>query len=473
MAKETDVKKKVLIVDDEDLIRISLCEIFSDAGFEVISSATCSDAIKKLENEGADLVLLDLVLPDMSGLDFLKEIKERALDAAVIVITAFGTIESAVKAVKLGACDYITKPFEAEEVVIRARKALRERRLEKEVQAFKKAQDAILGREKVVFRSKAMGQVMEKLKRLAQMGVDTLLLTGETGVGKDLLARFFHRTSIRKDGPFVAVNCTAIPKDLFESELFGYEKGAFTGAVGTKKGLAEMADGGTLFLDEVGDVDIELQGKFLRFVEYRSFRKLGGKSEKKVNLAMVFATNRNLEEKARNGLFREDLFFRVSSMVVEIPPLRERPEDIMELAMHFLSLFGRKYGKHIEGFDKGAEKLLMSYHWPGNVRELKAAVEQMVIFSEEKIITYSLAHSIVGNRIGSKPEESGIFKGPELSLEGGISFRDAVSNYSRLLIEKALEASGYNQRKAAELLGLDRSTLRYKMKMLGIRSGKN
>ncbi len=473
MTKETAAKKKVLVVDDEDLIRISLCEIFSDAGFEVTSSATCGDAIRKLENENIDLVLLDLVLPDMSGLDFLKELKEKALDAAVIVITAFGTIESAVEAIKLGAYDYITKPFEAEEVVIRARKALRERELEKEVQAFKKAQDTLLGREKVVFKSKIMGQVVEKLKRLARMGVDTLLLTGETGVGKDLLARFFHMVSRRKNGPFVAVNCTAIPKDLFESELFGYEKGAFTGAVGTKKGLAEMADGGTLFLDEVGDVDMELQGKFLRFVEYRSFRKLGGKSEKRVDLAMIFATNRDLEEKVRRGLFREDLFFRISSVVIEIPPLRERPEDIMELAKHFLSLFRKKYGKPIEGFDEGAKELLLSYHWPGNVRELKAAVEQMVIFSENNVITHPLASSIIGNRIRSKSEKSEIFEGPELSLKGGISFKDAVSNYSRLLIEKALEASGYNQRKAAELLGLDRSTLRYKMKMLGINSGKN
>ncbi len=473
MAKETSTRKKVLIVDDEDLIRVSLCEIFSDAGFEVISSATCSDALRILESEDIDLVLLDLVLPDMSGLDLLKEMKERSLDVAVIVITAFGTIESAVKAVKLGAYDYITKPFDAEEVVIRAHKALRERELEREVQAFKKAQDTFLGREKVVFKSKIMGQVMEKLKRLARMGVDTLLLTGETGVGKDLLARFFHMTSKRRNGPFVAVNCTAIPKDLFESELFGYEKGAFTGAVGSKKGLAEMADGGTLFLDEVGDVDTELQGKFLRFVEYRSFRKLGGKSEKSVDLTMIFATNRNLEEKVRKGLFREDLFFRISSVVVEIPPLRKRPEDIMELAKYFLSLFGKKYGKPIKGFDKGAEELLVSYHWPGNVRELKSAVEQMVIFSEENVITRSLANSIIGNRISSKPEGSVFFESPELFLEGGISFKDAVSNYSRFLIEKALEVSGYNQRKAAELLGLDRSTLRYKMKILGIRSGEN
>ena len=460
------INGRIFLLDDDELIVTMLSRALKNEGFETQVQTSSDDIIKKMEAWHPDVMLLDINLgEDRNGLDILTEIKANELDAQVVMLTGDDTAESAIKAMKIGAADYLTKPFNIDEVIMVVKGALEKVKLKDEVRYLRKSRMDYAHHE-MVGESQVLKDLIENAKKIATAGVPTILITGESGTGKEVLARYIHywlhqeRGEHTEDVPYIAVNCTALPDNLIESELFGHTKGAFTDAKMDKKGMFELADGGTILLDEIGDMRADLQSKFLRVLENRKVRRLGGTVDLLVDVNVIATTNRDLKQAVADKDFREDLFFRLNTFSMHLPPLRDRREDIALLARYFLENFRKKYAKKdLEGFASEAEKRLIEYNWPGNVRELKNVVERCVVLESSELISLENVPLELGAE-GSLPFVERR-KNPRLILpEKGISLDDVEKD----LIRQALDRVGNNQTKAAKLLNMSYDTLRYQIK---------
>ncbi|HNQ24906.1 MAG TPA: sigma-54 dependent transcriptional regulator [Phycisphaerae bacterium] len=453
------MKIRVLIIEDEKLIRWSLRQKFESRGYRVTEAADGRAALRALEDGIFDLIMLDYKLPDMTGLEVLRKVREADTDVVVIMMTAYTSIETAVDAIKAGAFDYIAKPFDMEQLLRTAEKALETTKLRREVRELRRHIEHDYGFDRIIGQSKPMRELYGVLDRVAKSGASTVFLRGETGTGKDLVARVIHYNSERAPAPFMNITCTALSETLLESELFGHEKGAFTDAKTTKKGLFELADGGTIFLDEVGDMPMALQAKLLRFLEERTFRRVGGAVELTVDVRVIAATNRDIDKAIEERTFRSDLMFRLNVITIYLPPLRERGDDIRLLAQHFTSRFAQEFKKPISGIDDAAYKKLYQYNWPGNVRELRNVTERAVLLCPGDHIT--AGDIVLGPQDPAKLQTGyGAFVLPP----GGIDFRELENQ----LIRQALARTNNNQTQAAKLLNLSRDALRYRLEKLGL-----
>ncbi len=457
VVKIYDIMKKasILLIDDDDSLRRVMEFSLTEAGHKVRTAASGEEGLRLLEKEDFDAVITDITMPGMSGMEVLAKVRRRDTHIPVVVITAYGTIESAVEAMKQGAFDYITKPVSRDELRLTLEKAIRMRRLEKENVELRAEVTDRYRFESIVGSSEKMKEVLDLAGRVA-MSDASLLITGESGTGKELLAKGVHFNSRRADGPFIAVNCAAIPDSLIESELFGHVRGAFTGAVKDKEGKFELADGGTLFLDEIGDLRIDLQAKILRALQEREVDRVGGGKPFSVDVRVIAATNKNIEQAVKEGAFREDLYYRLNVITLFIPPLRDRKEDIPLLASHFLKKFNKDAEVRI---DAGALSLLTAYGWPGNVRELENVIERASVLKQGALITRD---ELPEKLTMEKPGVEDII----LNLpERGISLEDLEKS----LIIKALDKHKGNQTRAAEYLGITRPTLIYRMEKFGLK----
>jgi two-component system response regulator AtoC len=454
------VRETILIVDDENLIRWSMKQKLESWNFQVIEAADLQHAHAKLLAEIPDLVTLDIKLPDGSGIDLLKKIKELYPQVPVIMITAFGVVDVAVQALKLGAYDFIEKPINFEKLENIIHNALETSSLKTQVAQANRSNRSRFGLDKIVGKSKAIKDVSDLIQRLAQSGASTLLVQGESGTGKELVSRALHYESSRRDKPFVALNCAAIPETLIETELFGYDKGAFTDAKTLKRGVFELADGGTVFLDEISEMQLNLQSKFLRVLEDQTFRRVGGIKDISVDVQVVASTNRNLEQAVKEGKFRDDLYYRLSVIPIQIPPLRERQEDIPMLVEHFIQRYNQQFRKSVKDIAPEALKLMMEYSWPGNVRELKNAIERAMILADGdclEVAALPIRISEPGSAVALS-RESGAYL-VKLPRSGA-----NLEDIEKELIIQALEFANGNKTKAAKLLKTSRDTLRYKVK---------
>jgi len=447
---------RTLIIEDEQLIRWSLRQKFDERGFETHEAETGAAALEAVGDDTYDLIMLDYKLPDMTGLEILANVRESDADVVVIMMTAYSTIESAVEAMKLGAYDYITKPFAMNQLLRTVDKALETTKLRREVRELRRHLAHEYGVGRIVGQDPCMLKLFETINRVASSGASTVFLRGESGTGKDLVARVIHYNSNRAPRPFMNIACTAISESLLESELFGHEKGAFTDAKSHKKGLFELADGGSIFLDEVGDMPPGLQAKILRFLEERTFRHVGGTNELSVDVRIIAATNRDLEQAIREGQFRSDLMYRLDVVTLDLPPLRDRGEDIVLLARHFASTFAREFRKPISSLDEQALDKLRGYPWPGNVRELRNVMERAVLLSTGQTLR---SDDLV---IGRPNRRAG--QGEFTLPTGGLNLRDLEDD----LVRQALARADNNQTRAARLLGLSRDALRYRLDKLGL-----
>jgi len=450
----------VLVIDDEPVLQDVLGSLLKLDGFDYQQATTAADGLRILREEEIDVVLLDLMLPDRSGLDLLPEIKAFDPHLPVVVITAYSSVESAIEAMRAGAFHYVPKPFKNEEVLHLVHRAAERRALLVENLQLR---NRLEGMGEIVGTSRRIEEIFELMRRAAPAR-STILIVGESGTGKELVARAIHRLSSRGDGPFVPVHTTAIPGDLLESTLFGHVKGAFTGAVSNRKGLFEAAHNGTLFLDEVGTISPETQTKLLRVIQEREVRRVGSVEAKAVDTRLVAATNTDLWQEVQAGRFREDLYYRLNVITIEMPPLRERHGDVPLLATHFLKIFNEENQREIGGFSPEAMDALTSYHWPGNVRELENAIERAVVLCRGDTIELDeLPQAVRGQGPSSRR--------PVEFPADGVDFRDAVAEYQEHLIRQALEVSGGVQRRAARLLKLSPTTLNEMIHRLGIESG--
>jgi DNA-binding NtrC family response regulator len=453
--------ERILVVDDEKLIRMSLVEELTRQGFRAVEADTGAAGLARASEGDIDLVLLDYRLPDMDGLAVLRELSAKHPDVLVILLTAYSSIENAVQAIKLGAYDYLNKPFDMDELTLRVRKALETTELRREARRHLTEQQDRFGLARMVGKSQAVERLREQVRRVAHSGASTVLIRGESGAGKDVIAKSIHYESERARFPFVNVTCTAIPENLLESELFGHERGAFTDARQMKKGLFELAKGGTVFLDEIGDMPPVLQAKLLRFLEERHFRRIGGTEDISVDVRIVAATNRDLEEAVRKGDFRADLYYRLKVIQIEVPPLRERGDDIPLLAQYFVDQLRTELRGKVRTIAPEARELLVRYPWPGNVRELRNAIERaMILCARDRIDPDDLPTEIRGG--GARPRESAdaiVTLPPE-----GVKL-EAVEE---ALVRGALERTRNNQSAAARLLGISRDQLRYRMERIGL-----
>jgi two-component system NtrC family response regulator len=450
-------RRSILVVDDDESLRRITQMQLEEAGYDVLTASNGNEALASIEEEAPALVITDLKMPGLSGLELLKKVRESNPHITVMMITAFGTVETAVEAMKAGAYDYITKPIDYEELVLAVNRAMERHQLLEEVRTLRVSLDQKYGFEGIIGRSKVLLNVLEMASRVAQKN-STVLIRGETGTGKELLARAIHQNSLRKDRPFVTINCGAIPKDLLESELFGHAKGSFTGAFSPKRGKVETADGGTLFLDEIGELPVELQVKLLRLIQQGEIEKVGATSPATVDVRIIAATHRNLQSLIEDGSFREDLFYRLAVIPLEIPPLRERSADIPELVQ---SLFLQAKQKHgVPGLKLPPHLIpyFCGYRWPGNVRELENVIERLTVLAVgEEIALGDLPEFLRGERPG--------YEAVHLELHPqGISL-EAVE---KELILKALKKFDGNQTKAATFLDISRRTLIYRMEKHGI-----
>jgi two-component system, NtrC family, response regulator AtoC len=454
-------KETILVVDDERLVRWSLQQKLEQWGYHVSLAEDGASALARIQLDNPDLITLDVKLPDMTGIDVLSELRSRNIQIPVIVITAFGVVDDAVRSLKLGAYDFIEKPINFEKLENAVHNALETRRLRSEVALTHEIQRSEFSVDRIVGISDHIRDIRELIQKVAVSEASTILIQGESGTGKDLVAHAIHYESSRRDRPFFAINCAAIPENLMESELFGHERGAFTDARTQKKGMFEIADGGTLLLDEISEMTLGMQAKLLRVLEGQSFRRVGGVKNITVDVRVVVASNRNLEDAVRASKFRQDLYFRLAIIPVHMRPLREHKEDIPSLLEHFTRHYNQKFRKNIQGLTKEAEEFLMNYDWPGNIRELKNAIERVMILAE-------------GNRISAKYlpiriSEGGMMPAPvgdgnangEIRLPaGGLS----LYTLEKELIRQALDQARGNKTTASRLLHITRDTLRYKVK---------
>ncbi len=454
-------KRKVLIVDDEKLLRWSLSQKIQEWDFDVTEAENGEKALLKIEEEAPDLVMLDVKLPDKKGTDLLKELKNKNPEVPVIMMTAYGVIDDAVIAMRRGAYDFITKPIDDSKLKNTIKNALETASLKNEVAFYRERDKKQFDPSQFVAQSKTMKQVIGMAKKIAESEASIILLEGESGTGKDLLSQTIHHLSRRNRSAYLVINCSAIPENLLESELFGYEKGAFTDAKQKKKGLVELAEGGTLFLDEISTLNLHLQAKLLRFLETQTFKRVGGLKDIEVDIRVITATNQELEVACEEGKFRKDLYYRLNVCPVFIPPLRERKRDIIPLTQQFISHYNLRFRKDIKGIASEVEKLFMEYDWPGNVRELKNAVERAMIFEEESLITTkNLPISLNKGSFESSSHIPDKFAKNSLSLE----------EMEKELLKEALKKANGNQSQAAKLLKITRDTLRYKIKKHGLNS---
>jgi DNA-binding NtrC family response regulator len=455
------MKFKVLVVDDDPIIRNSLNRIIAKEGYAPILCGSGEEALDKVQNVAPDIVFLDLRLPGMDGLSTLRKIKEIDEDIIVILLSAYGTFETVVEAVKYGAFDYIQKPYKNEEIKINLSKAVETIRLKKEVTRLR-YQNKSTNRyrfEQIIAKSGKMRDTIDKAVSAAKSSDTPVLIQGETGVGKEIVARTIHHNSPRRGGPFLTLNCGAIPKDIMESELFGYEKGAFTGADRSKPGLFELAENGTLLLDEIGELSGQGQVKLLRVLENKTFFKVGGVAEKVSDVRIIASTNKLLEQELTKKRFREDLYFRLNVIKIIVPPLRERRDDIIPLAKHFINIFKNKFNKKIKGLTPKAIQFLKNHEWPGNVREVRNLMERAVLFADQSLIDFD-AICLDGQK--AYPDHSFVVN---ISTNG-----PGMDEINRMIIAKALDMSNGNQVKAAKLIGLSRSSLRYRIKKYNIQA---
>ncbi|MBI2355213.1 MAG: sigma-54-dependent Fis family transcriptional regulator [Deltaproteobacteria bacterium] len=453
------MSKTILIVDDEKDIRISLSGILEDEGYQVVTAASGVEALECARQELPDLVLLDIWMPGMDGLETLEKMKTLFPQVTVIMISGHGTIETAVRSTKLGAFDFIEKPLSLDKVLITVVNALRLRELRVENEELKRA----AGNEyELIGGSPAMAALREQIMRVAPTTA-SVLVTGENGTGKELVARSLHYYSQRRDKPFVAINCAAIPEELIESELFGHEKGAFTGAVAQRKGKFDLADGGTLFLDEIGDMSLKTQAKVLRIIQERCFERVGGTRLVSVDVRIIAATNKGLDEEIRQGRFREDLFYRLNVVPFRVPALREHPDDIALLVPHFVSQFYRREGREPKEFLPETLELLRRYDWPGNIRELRNIIERILIMTPGRKITPADIPELRGELsmvAHLTPRPDGV---PTLG-----TLREAREEFEREFIIQKLEENDWNISRTAEMIELERSNLHRKIKSYGI-----
>ena len=439
----------ILVVDDEKLIRWSLSERLTAEGYHVIEADTVASAIAAAEH-GVDLVLLDYRLPDGDGMTVLKSIKERDPDTLVILLTAYTGVDVAVEAMKQGAFHYLNKPFNLDEIAVLVEKALETTRLRREVRALRASQAQPYHFDRIVGQSQAIASVKALLRKVSASPASTVLLTGESGTGKDLAAKVLHYNSARASKPFMNITSSALPEALMESELFGHERGAFTGADRQKRGLFEVADGGTVFLDEIGEMVPGLQAKLLRFLEEKTFKRVGGSADIRVDVRVVAATNRNLHEEVRQGKFREDLYYRLNVLPINLPPLRERADDIPGLVSFYVDAYATEFKRRIQGVSPDALEKLTRHAWPGNIRELRNAIERAMLLAEGDTLTADdFSTSVTGAALSERVELPA----------GGID----LDELERSLLVQALQRTGWNQTRAAGLLGLNRDQIRYRI----------
>jgi two-component system, NtrC family, response regulator AtoC len=450
-------RKKILVIDDDRLIRWTLREKFEAWGHGVSEAETGTDGVRAAAAGTPDLVLLDIKLPDGKGTDFLEELRRSWPDLPVIMITAFGVIEDVVTAMRRGAYDFVTKPFDDPKLQSTVAHALEAASLKIKIAAFREREKNIRLPGQIVGVTPVMFRLLDMARTVAESETSIVLLEGESGTGKDLLAQMIHQWSRRREAPFLAINCSAIPGALLESELFGYEKGAFTDAKSQKRGLVELADEGTLFLDEIGSLDLSLQAKLLRFLETHSFRRVGGLRDLDVDIRVIAATNQDLEDLSRQDKFRKDLFYRLNVCPLRLPILAERRDDILPLTRHFIALYNAKFNKNIQGLEPEAERIFLAYGWPGNVRELKNAIERAMIFEDQPLI--SAKHLPIRLEGGEAPRRE-TSSGP--AGAGALSLPEAEK---KLILEAMGKAQG-NKSRAATLLGISRDALRYKLKKM-------
>ncbi len=455
-------KTSILVVDDEEIMREVIGTLLEEEGFGVMCAATGEEGLEKVRQERPDLVLLDLMLPAMNGLEALKEILRVDSDTVVIMISAYASLENAVEATKAGAFDFVTKPFKNEELLLVVKNGLNQRTLEVENRRLKKTLKERFTFKNIVGKSEPMQEVFDLISQVAPRR-STVLIEGESGTGKELVAKAIHGSSQRSDGAFVAVNSGSVPTDLLESELFGHVKGAFTGATSSKKGLFEIADGGTIFLDEVGTLSLDTQSKLLRVIQEREFRRVGGVENIKVDVRILAATNVDLKEAMENRLFREDLYYRLNVITIRLPPLRERKQDIPLLAEHFALFFAEENDRPGAPLDHSVVKLLMQNEWPGNVRELENVMERAVVLAPDSgELTPDLFPREVLNSNSVSTQKLDM-------LDNGASLKDLVRDFEKNLIVNALEMADWNQKEAAVILGVNPSTLNEKLKRLKIK----
>ena len=459
------MKSRILVVDDEESIREFLEIMLRKEGYEVSCVEDGQKALEALKKKTVDMVISDMQMPNMTGLQLLKEVKDQFPDMLFMMITAFGTTETAVEAMKLGAYDYITKPFKIDEVRLNIANALRSQNLEVENRTLKKEMSREYSFQNLVGNSETMHRIYEMIKRVSQTPTN-ILVTGDSGTGKEMVAKAIHFNGPLKDKPFVTINCGAIPESLMESEMFGHKKGSFTGAIADKAGLFEVADNGTLFLDEVGELPLTIQVKLLRAIQERIIRRVGGTEDMKVNVRIIAATNRNLEEMVAQGSFRQDLFYRLNVINIRTPPLRERPDDIPTLATHFLKKYNERLNKTIGGISTEAMEVLKKYDYPGNVRELENIIERTVALEGGATILPESLPPFVNTPSGRKMASSN-----EIQItEDGIELDKVMGQIEKELLIKAIHTAGGVKKKAAKLLNITFRSMRYRVEKYNLGS---
>jgi len=451
------MKNKILIVDDEKLMRVSLEDKLTKEGYAVTSLSNAVEGVKLLQSTNFDAVITDLRLPKMDGIDFLREIKKASPDTVVIIMTAYGSIENAVTAMKEGAYDYVTKPFSLEELIVKLQKALKHKDTIAENLMLKQRVLSQYGYDNMIGRGEGMKRVFEIISTVSNRDT-TILIQGESGTGKELTAGAIHYNSNRKDGPFIKVSCAALNKEILESELFGHEKGSFTGAIKTRRGRFELADGGTIFLDDVDDIPLEMQVKLLRVLQEREFERVGGEETIPVNVRVICATKKDLKKLVQEGSFRQDLYYRLHVVTVQLPPLRERKEDIPLLVTYFIKKYAVHQRVSVYSISQETLNLLLLYNWPGNIRELENVIEHAVAFCTSDTI---IPRNLPGNLL-ERETPSGIFP-IELSAIDSIDLQETLSEAERKLLFWAYQKTNGNQVRMSEILRIPRTTLQNKL----------
>jgi len=455
---ESKILPNILVVDDE----ISVIESFKqllEGEYRVLSATNGQEALEKVEKENLDIILLDIRMPGMDGMEVLRRIGEMdGSEVDVIMVTAVNTMKTAIEAMKLGAYDYITKPFDVDEVLVSINKALEKRRLKRELCYLRSEVAKPVKFDNIIGTSEKMRQIYEIVSEMSKNDA-TVLISGESGTGKELIARAIHFNGLRKDNPFIAVDCASIPENLLESELFGHEKGAFTDATSQKVGRFELANQGTLFLDEIGNLRLDMQGKILRALQEREIQRVGGVKTIKIDVRIISATNVDLKRAIKDGKFREDLYYRLNVVPIELPPLRERKEDIPVLVGYFLAIFNREFGKSIKDITPEAMEFLLNYRWPGNVRELRNVIERLVALTKEDVISHKRLPLDILISVDTG----------KANIANGVLLKEAREQFEKQFILRILERVNWNQTEAAKLLGVHRNTLTLKMQNLRIK----